>query len=246
MLLMPPEFDVAYNAVLDAVESGELTEERIDTSVRRILTLKHGLGIVDDPYADPADLPAHVGTPEHLATVQGITDRTTTLVRNEGLLPLEADGQNVLVTGWGASTTATVASKLRQRGLTADVIETGVDPSGPTVERVVQEAERHDLTVVITNRAGLKSQSGQAKLVRHLAETGKPVVAVAVRDAYDVNQFPRVPAYVATYSYTGAALDSMVRVLLGELEPAGRLPVTIPKDGSGDQVLYPYGHGLGY
>src|SRR5688572_5053595 len=55
MLLMPPEFDVAYNAVLDAVHSGELTEERIDTSVRRILTLKHDLGIVDDPYVDPAD-----------------------------------------------------------------------------------------------------------------------------------------------------------------------------------------------
>ena len=70
MLLMPPEFDVAYNAVLDAVESGELTEERIDTSVRRILTLKQDLGIVDDPYVDPAEMPAHVGTPEHLDTVQ--------------------------------------------------------------------------------------------------------------------------------------------------------------------------------
>ncbi len=83
MLLMPPELDVAFNAVLDAVGSGELTEERIDTSVRRILTLKQSLGIVDDPYVDPADLPAHVGTPEHLATLQEITDGTTTLVRNK-------------------------------------------------------------------------------------------------------------------------------------------------------------------
>ena len=34
------------------------------------------------------------------------------------------------------------------------------------------------------------------------------MVAVAVRDPYDVNQFPNVPTYVATYSYTPAALDS--------------------------------------
>ena len=35
-------------------------------------------------------------------------------------------------------------------------------------------------------------------------------------------------AYVATYSYTAAALDSLARVLFGELDPSGRLPVTIP------------------
>ncbi len=66
-----------------------------------------------------------------------------------------------------------------------------------------------------------------------------------MRDPYDINQFPKVPAYLATYSYTAAALDSMVRVLFGELDPTGRLPVTIPK-AKGKQALYPYGHGLEY
>jgi beta-N-acetylhexosaminidase len=37
----------------------------------------------------------------------------------------------------------------------------------------------------------------------------------------------------------------MVRVLFGETNPSGRLPVTIPAaDGSG--TLYPFGHGLRY
>lgn len=40
MLLMPEDFASAYQGVLDAVENGELTEERIDESVLRILTLK--------------------------------------------------------------------------------------------------------------------------------------------------------------------------------------------------------------
>ena len=247
MLLMPPEPDVAFNAVIDAVGSGELTEERIDTSVRRILTLKESLGIVDDPYVDPADLPAHVGTPEHLATLQEITDGTTTLVRNKRhVLPLEVDpGEDALVTGWGVTTTATVAAKLDERDVDADVLETGINPSAETITNAAQQAKHYDNVVVITNRAGLEGQTNQATLVKRLLKANKHVVAVAVRDPYDVNQYPKVPAYLATYSYTAAALDSMVRVLFGELDPTGRLPVTIPK-GKGKQALYPYGHGLEY
>ncbi|MCD8109461.1 MAG: glycoside hydrolase family 3 protein [Clostridiales bacterium] len=40
MLLMPESFQNAYNGVLDAVEAGEISEERIDESVTRILTVK--------------------------------------------------------------------------------------------------------------------------------------------------------------------------------------------------------------
>ncbi len=246
MLLMPPEFDVAYHAVLDAVRSGELTEARIDTSVRRILTLKRDLGIVEDPYVEPAAVPARVGTPDHLATLQAITDRTTTLVRNRhGMLPLAPGPQDVLVTGWGVTTTRTVASKMAERGATTTVRETGLNPSKATAREVAAQAADHDLVVVLTNRAGLATQQGQVGLVRRLVETGTPVVAVAVRDAYDLNQFPQVKTYLATYSYTPAALDSLVRVLYGQLDPTGRLPVTIPK-ASSDQTLYPYGHGLEY
>ena len=247
MLLMPPEPRVAFDAVLGAVASGELTEERIDTSVRRILTLKQDLGIVDDPYVDPADLSAHVGTPEHLATLQEITDGTTTLVRNKrNMLPLEVDpGEDALVTGWGVTTTATVAAEMTERGVDTDVLETGLNPTPETITAAAQQAKHYDNVVVITNRAGLETQPGQAKLVNRLLKANRHVVAVGVRDPYDVNQFPTVPAYVATYSYTAAALDSMARVLFGELDPTGRLPVTIPKK-KGKQVLYPYGHGLEY
>ena len=40
LLLMPADFKEAYNGVLDAVKTGELTEERIDQSLTRILGLK--------------------------------------------------------------------------------------------------------------------------------------------------------------------------------------------------------------
>ena len=66
------------------------------------------------------------------------------------------------------------------------------------------------------------------------------------RDAYDVAHFPAVPAYLSTYSWTGVSLESLVRVLYGEVDPTGKLPVTIPAADDPGAVLYPFGHGLGY
>jgi beta-N-acetylhexosaminidase len=248
MLLMPPDLDLAYNAVLDAVRSGELTEERINTSVSRILQLKWDLGLVDDPYVDVSDVPNVVGTPEHKAAAQELTDRSTTLVKNDGdLLPLAPDtGQSVLVTGWGASTTATIADKMEQRGDNADVLETGTNPSEAQIQAAVAAAETHDVTVVVTWRAWFSSSGGQRELVRRLTATGKPVIAVSARDAYDIAYFPDVPAYVATYSWTGVSLESAVRVLYGEVNPQGKLPVTIPTADDPDTALYRFGHGLSY
>ena len=46
ILLMPANLEQAYNGVIQAVESGEITESRIDESVRRILTVKYESGII--------------------------------------------------------------------------------------------------------------------------------------------------------------------------------------------------------
>lgn len=46
MILGPADFEEAYNAVLEAVQNGTLTEERIDESVYRILWLKQAYGLL--------------------------------------------------------------------------------------------------------------------------------------------------------------------------------------------------------
>lgn len=248
MLLMPPDLDLAYNSVLDAVRSGEIGERRIDRSLYRILRLKWDLGLVEDPYVDESAVAQTVGTPEHYAAALRTTDRTTTLLENDGgLLPLSADsGQSVLVTGWGVRTTGTVAAAMEQRGVATDVYETGSNPTQAQVEAAAARAEEHDLTVVTTNGAWRDGSSGQRDLVNRLVETGTPVVAAAVRDPYDIAYFPDVPVYLATYGYTGVSMQSLVRVLFGEVEPSGRLPVTVPAADDPSTTLYPFGYGLGY
>lgn len=47
ILLMPEDFPLAYQGVLNAVSSGTLSEERIDKSVKRILTVKYNRGIIE-------------------------------------------------------------------------------------------------------------------------------------------------------------------------------------------------------
>ncbi len=40
MILMPEDFETAYNGVLEAVQNGTLTEERINESLKRIFRVK--------------------------------------------------------------------------------------------------------------------------------------------------------------------------------------------------------------
>ncbi|WP_199512798.1 glycoside hydrolase family 3 protein [Nucisporomicrobium flavum] len=250
MLLMPPNLDVAVNAVLGAVASGELTEERIDQSVRRILTLKHKRGLLSWTPLDPAAAERAVGSPAHLRVAGDVTDRTVTAIRNDaGLLPLRGV-KSVLVTGWSSSTQRTVpvlADSLAARGVSASALVTGL-PTDAQIAEAVAAAGRHEVTVVLTSRAWetatVDPGARQQALVRALIATGRPVVVVAVRDPYDIAYLPGVSTYLATYSFTGVAMQSLARVLLGELPPRGRLPVAIPVAGDPSRELYPFGHGL--
>jgi len=247
MLLMPPDLDLAYNAVLDAVRNGELTKKRIDESVKRILRLKWDLGLARNPFVDPARAKAITRSPSHLAHAQALTDSTPTLVKNDAdVLPLANTGQSTLVTGWGVASTRTVADRMAARGATTTVYETGTNPNQARIDAAVAAAQVNDVTVVLTNRAWMAASSGQRELVRQLHATGKPVIVVAVRDAYDIAHFTEVSTYLATYSYSAVSLESAVRVLYGEVDPRGKLPVTIPTAADPDATLYPFGHGLSY
>jgi beta-N-acetylhexosaminidase len=254
-LVLAPQLDVAYNAVLAAVRSGEISKRRLDESVQRVLRLKLKRGLFHRSQVDPDRAERVVGAPDHLAAAQAITDRTTTLVRNDaGVLPLSADPRRVLVTGWGVTTTQTLGATIVRRGQTVTILETGATPAQTRIDEAVAQAANNDLVVVSTMNASsvdlatgqpTASAAAQQALVRALRATGKPVVVAGMRNPYDISAFGDAPTYLATYGYTAGSIESLTRVLYGEVNPTGKLPVTIPRaDGSG--ALYPFGHGLSY
>ena len=248
-LLMAPNMDAAYDAVLAAVASGRISERRLNESVSRILHLKLKQGILLHPYTDPGGLDSVVGTPAHLSAAEAITDRTTTVIENDdAMLPMAASGKKILVAGYGAATTTTLADALARHGATVTKQETGAKPTDAVIADAVAKAAGQDTVVVTTMKAWditvTDPRGGQRKLIQALLATGKPVVVVAVRDPYDIAYLPGVKTYLATYSYSPVAIESAVRVIVGEVAPSGKLPVDIPVAGDPTTALYPFGYGI--
>lgn len=246
LLLNAPDTEVAYDAVIDAVADGELTESRIDESVERLLSLKHQRGVVQDPLVDVDSVDDVVGIDEHLDTASDISDATTTLVQNhEDTLPLPADtGQSTLVTGNGEEAIPAIADELTDRGLEATELHTGLEPDEEDIAAAGSAAADSDLVVVTTT--SVDADSEQLELVEALQDSGTTVVVLATGTPYDIAHFPDVDAYVAAYGDTGFALDSAVKVLFDEVSPTGKLPVMIPQADDPDSALFELGHGMSY
>ncbi|MDI9884590.1 glycoside hydrolase family 3 protein [Streptomyces sp. HNM0645] len=255
-LLNPPNLSVAWNAVLEAVRSGELSEQRIEESILRILLLKDELGLFRKPFVTREGVDRTVGKRSHLAAADRIAQETTTLLANPtGLLPLSRRRhRDVLVVGADPASpsgttgppTATLAKGFTELGFTATALSTGITPTAARIEEAVAAAAGKDVVVVGTYN--VSATSPQRTLVARLVATGVPVVTVAVRNPYDIAQLTGTgfAASLATYSWTDVELRAAARVIAGRAEPEGRLPVPVQRADDPAQVLYPVGHGLRY
>jgi beta-N-acetylhexosaminidase len=245
-LLMPPDLNLAKNAVLDAVHSGRLSESRINQSVLRILLQKFKRAILFTPFVDVNKVAATVGTPANLAEVQRISDGTTTVLRNDAeLLPLK-NAHNILVTGIGdtvftARSPQWLADSLNKRGITATAMPSGSVPSAATTAQIVAAAQNADAVVDLTNSLG--TRASHRNLLTQLRATGKPVITVATQIPYDAGIMDN-PTWLATYSWRAVSMESLAKVLLGEIAPHGKLPVDIPVVYTTPPTSYPFDTGL--
>ncbi|MEU8823209.1 glycoside hydrolase family 3 protein [Streptomyces sp. NPDC048636] len=261
-LLNPPDLAAAWRGVHKAVRDGELTEARLDISLRRVLELKARRGLFDDPYTSDREVDRTVGTRAHHAAADRIAERTTTLLTNrERLLPLSRRRHHRLLvvgvdpaspSGTGGPLTAVLARALDGLGFSAEALSTGTgtapDPSPGRIEEAVAAARGRDAVVVATYNLG--AGSAQRTLVSALVATGKPVVHLAIRNPYDIARLRGADtepgASLAVYSWTDVELRAAARVIAGKADPRGRLPVAVRDADEPSRVLYPIGHGLSY
>lgn len=253
-LLNPPDLAVAWNGVLDAVKSGELTVARIEESILRILLLKEKLGLFRDPFVSHRGVDRTVGSRAHLAAADRIAEETTTLLADrDGLLPLNRrTHRDLLVVGADPASpsgttgppTTVLANAFGELGFRATALPTGTAPSAARIAEAVAAAAGKDVIVVGTYN--VSATSSQRTLVAQLVATGVPVVALAIRNPYDIARLDGVAAALATYSWTDVELRAAARVVAGRAEPKGRLPVPVQRADDPSQVLFPIGHGLSY
>lgn len=173
--LTPPE---VVSHVEDLVASGELSEERIDQSVRRILELKQELGLFEDPYVEPSEAASLVGNDESMETATKLARESMVLLKNEPVteegdpvLPLSGD-EEMLVTGPGVSPDGLDNRILMQHGgwtlgwqgiEDGGFSEDGPRPAGSTMVEELQSALSGDqLTHVPTtfNRSNYWAADG--------------------------------------------------------------------------------------
>lgn len=236
ILLNPPNVDLAYNGMLDAVKNDEISEQRLDASVTRILEKKMENGLFENPYT-PSDAIHNIGTEENLQTAKNIADKSVTLVKNdEDILPLTGN-EKLLVTGPVAAQPDMLADLLKDEQIQAEAYTTGTSPSKEEIAQAVSKAEHADVILITTYTANTNEQ--QQKLVQALQDTGKKTIVAGMRNPYDLMAFPEVDAFLDTYSYMDVSVAALSRVITGEVNPSGKLPVAIP-----DQ--YKIGHGLDY
>ncbi|WP_326650015.1 glycoside hydrolase family 3 protein [Streptomyces sp. NBC_01750] len=253
-LLNPPDLAVAWNGVLSAVKSGEISVARIEESILRILLLKEKLGLFRHPFVSQRGVDRTVGTRAHLAAADRIAERTTTLLVNEGgLLPLSRRGHgNLLIvgadpaspTGTTGPPTTVLTNSFTELGFSATALSTGITPTAAKIDEAVAAAGGKDAVIVGTYN--VSATSSQRTLVARLIATGVPVIVLAVRNPYDIAQLGGARAALAAYSWTDVELRAAARVIAGRADPGGRLPVPVQRADDPSRVLYPIRYGLTY
>ncbi|HEX5730649.1 glycoside hydrolase family 3 N-terminal domain-containing protein [Microbacterium sp.] len=252
-----------------ALSAESVDPARIDDAVARVLGLKEALGLFDDPYvAEGAELVEPTEAARRLVRVAAA--RAAVLLKNDGTLPLSAPARVLVTGPYAESTdhlgawtqsfaapSTSIVDELRHRLPQSDVrAMPGVSFFGDRRDDVDAAATAAlDCEVVIVcvgepsalsgeaaSRSELSLPGRQADLIRAIAGTGIPFVVVlangrplVVADWIDV-----APAVLEVWHGGTEAPAAIVDLLLGDQEPAGRLPMSFPR--SAGQVPIYYAH----
>ena len=239
LLILPGDGKEAVRAVVAAVKEGRLTKARIDESVLKLLTVKARLGLQKKRFVDVESVPDSLATPEDEELATRVAEKAVTLVRNESnILPLanpERACWFVLSGGRFSAQGRDLADAARRSAKGAQV--TLLDPMLPTSEfdELAAKAQTNCEAVVVSAYVLVAAYSGNVGLpgnypafVEKLIASGKPVVFIALGNPYLLRAFPKVTAYLATFSTTQPSEVAAVRAVTGEIAISGKLPVTIP------------------
>ncbi|TPE70021.1 glycoside hydrolase family 3 protein [Halalkalibacterium halodurans] len=252
IILMPVGLQTVFPAVVEAVENGEISEKRVNEAVKRILTLKLNRGILKTDSPTPideqiAEAERVIGSDEHRQIEQQIAEQSITVIKNEqDTLPLSVEEDDYIVVV-GSTYSENLAAAFEDVSVQTEHILLSSNQSSLTAEQqdLVEGASAIIIASHSANVAGRSPSHPHMQLYVSLSESAdQPVVAVAIRNPYDIMAYPSVPAYIAQYGFRDASFRASVRTIVGDLTPSGQLPVTIPTI-EGD-VMFEYGHGLSW
>ncbi|HEY3052113.1 MAG TPA: glycoside hydrolase family 3 N-terminal domain-containing protein [Thermoanaerobaculia bacterium] len=292
--------DGSYADLDAAVKDGRLSESVIDSSVRRILRAKFALGLFERPYVDEQREKAIVLAKEHVDAARRVAQKSIVLLKNDqALLPLSKNAGTIAVIGPLADSKADMLGCWTAHGKPEEAVSVleGIRAKLGPEARIVSEKEeiaaavaaaaKSDVVLLIvgeegnmtgeaSSRTSLDLPGKQQQLVEAIVATGKPVVLVVMsgRPLTIAWAAAHVPAIVWPWFPGSQAGHAIADVLFGDVNPSGKLPISIPRSvgqipiyyahlptgrpedpankytskyiDSPNDPLYPFGYGLSY
>jgi len=223
----------AVKAIKEAVLNGDIPIETIDRAVQRIIGIKSRYNIMDYPYPNRDAAYDAIGSSEHISIAESISQKSVTVIKDDkSLLPVKTKNilaispRPVLITRVEDSDgkTQSLAEKLADK-LGCEFSTMDLNPGDDYIEKTVQRAKDKELIIVGTYNANLNV--GQCKLINKLYKYNENIIVVALRNPYDISAFKQIPTYICTYEYTPLSIASLINVLINEIRPLGKAPVTI-------------------
>lgn len=226
-----------HQALVAAVESGEISATRIDESLVRILRVKHKYGLFESrPSTDPGRFDA----PSHQAVADQIALEAVTLFKDDAaLIPLPA-GARLLLLSPASLPPATagdgtlLAEELRRLrfAVTEMVLDVERRESREAVgPEALNAASTSDAVIFglwqLVQGSASPSDQWQAQLVTTLEAKGKPVLVVAWHDPGAILRIPPTATSLIAYGNTPAQVRAMAAVLSGTAAAEGQLPITV-------------------
>jgi beta-N-acetylhexosaminidase len=250
VLLMPADVPTAIDAVVAGVREQRFTQARVDSSVRRILLHKFGVGLHRSRLVDVDSARAIVGTAAHLEVAERIAQRSITLAKDSTqIVPLSSTSRRARVLSVTLSTRLDLAAgttfdaELRRA---VDVRSEWIDAADPTaaLARLGPLADSADYVVFGsyigqgTRVTDVHAPSPLVDLVRAAVQRNPRTIVVAFGNPYLLQHVPFVPAYLVAWSGFPPSQRAAARAIIGTADISGRLPISIPpalRLGDGEQ-----------
>lgn len=232
---------VMYDSLLHAARRSLLSSAEVYNSAARIIELKEWCGSVTQPDLDVVNCAGHNALADEIAA------RSITLVRDDSqqlplrlaldarVLVIVPTPQDLTPADTSSYETVALAAALRRYHPHVDEIVAPIDPSDSDIAALREKFQGYAQIIIGTINAS--DHAGQAALVNVALEQNPRTLVAALRMPYDLASFPSAPTYLCAYSIQAPSLRALARVLFGQADAAGGLPVSIAD-------LYPLGSRL--
>ncbi len=251
LVLLKAEGDLSqqcYDAVINYVKEGKITEERLNESVRRILRLKFSKGIFGrNRFADPSRTESITGSAEMKAMAREAAGKCLLVMKDDakripirdrrGILVIEQIHEFQLPHGgndkWHHPGYFT--ERVWEHAPEADSVEIEGDVSDKKITECLERARRARL-VLITDFGSFKTKTAW-KVITPLVESGHEVIVVTA-SPYAPCTVPDGPSFVLTYSAQEESLGPAAELLFGVGKGLGRITLSADLTQKFNRVSY--------